>query len=895
MPQSAGSIGLDIVANSSGLLRSVEVAARRADNLLRRAANGTAVSIGDIFSRSATDAAGRVARSLSRAMDGVSQRLGGSLSSALDTSRVAEGAAVAAKANRELQRGAESAQRAVTRQEERMLVLSAAMDKATGAAEETRSRMRGLRDELAALAAKTSGEQVVNAEEYHAAILRMGAVEEELRELEALWEKQAKEAEKAGNAYLSAAEKLEVLKAKSATANEELASAGPGKGGNAVVGILSSLASGAAMVVQKIAAIVAIVAKLMGAVALLGVGIAALAVRFTYLSATGEQPIAALSHLAGMAETLRASISNLSATLQAVVITAFMQLAEAAVAVANTVVNAINSILMAIGGFLNRATGGMFNTVLEQVTQRQNNLAKAQTGAAKAAGAQNRAQKALNRTLASFDRIIKLEAAASSGGGGGGAGGGISDTFGTLPEAVDMAAELGDLLAQLKLPDALVESFQHLGDALARLGEVLGGGLSWAWENILKPLGEWTMNELAPRLVELLANALDLVSTALDALYPLWDALWRNILEPFAKFLGDVLLFWLDRINEGLQIMKNAIETYVGPAIEWLADKLDEVAAAFSEFFDWVGKEIDKAKESLAEIAGAIEETMMGASAEVTDFFAQFIDKFSLEPGHLGSGNPLLGEEALANLQNATELSEKLAGTWEGIGDRTVTLDAQYAVTAEQVKQGWTARIGNWKDKTATLSYKYSNTAAAWKESWTKRTNVAFYNRTGDKAPKISFQYSNTAAAWKAGWENRLKVFHDKKATITYDVKATGIKSLEAKAYYNGKQMSSINMVPKYFAQGGWVARNTPQLAVIGDNTREGEIVSPESKFQTMLDKAVASGGGSEAVEALLADILATVRGMDTGTYLDGKAITRAVVGNINSQVQSTGRSPLLV
>ena len=40
-------------------------------------------------------------------------------------------------------------------------------------------------------------------------------------------------------------------------------------------------------------------------------------------------------------------------------------------------------------------------------------------------------------------------------------------------------------------------------------------------------------------------------------------------------------------------------------------------------------------------------------------------------------------------------------------------------------------------------------------------------------------------------------------------------------------------------AQGDWVPRNSPQLAIIGDNTREGEIVSPESKIKEQVDKSL--------------------------------------------------------
>ena len=54
---------------------------------------------------------------------------------------------------------------------------------------------------------------------------------------------------------------------------------------------------------------------------------------------------------------------------------------------------------------------------------------------------------------------------------------------------------------------------------------------------------------------------------------------------------------------------------------------------------------------------------------------------------------------------------------------------------------------------------------------------------------------------------------------------------------YAGKGFN-IKKIPE-LAQGGWVAPNSPQLAIVGDNTREGEIVTPESKMYEQCVKAI--------------------------------------------------------
>lgn len=87
-----------------------------------------------------------------------------------------------------------------------------------------------------------------------------------------------------------------------------------------------------------------------------------------------------------------------------------------------------------------------------------------------------------------------------------------------------------------------------------------------------------------------------------------------------------------------------------------------------------------------------------------------------------------------------------------------------------------------------------------------------------------------------------------------------------------------------YLAQGGYVKKNTPQLAMIGDNLHQGELVAPEDKLQAMVNTAVAtvagSGGVSRAelesiVNNAVMRIVAALSQM--GFYLDGELMAKAV------------------
>ena len=54
----------------------------------------------------------------------------------------------------------------------------------------------------------------------------------------------------------------------------------------------------------------------------------------------------------------------------------------------------------------------------------------------------------------------------------------------------------------------------------------------------------------------------------------------------------------------------------------------------------------------------------------------------------------------------------------------------------------------------------------------------------------------------------------------------------------------SAEQIP-YLAQGGYVKPNTPQLAMIGDNRHQGEVVAPEDKLRQMAAEAVRMSSGS--------------------------------------------------
>lgn len=98
---------------------------------------------------------------------------------------------------------------------------------------------------------------------------------------------------------------------------------------------------------------------------------------------------------------------------------------------------------------------------------------------------------------------------------------------------------------------------------------------------------------------------------------------------------------------------------------------------------------------------------------------------------------------------------------------------------------------------------------------------------------------------------------------------------------FDGFNIPQIGTIP-HLAQGAYVKPNTPQLAMIGDNLHQGEVVAPENKLREMAIEAVRAAGGSgvtrEDLETIMnravMRIIAALSQM--GFYLDGKKLAEA-------------------
>ena len=111
-----------------------------------------------------------------------------------------------------------------------------------------------------------------------------------------------------------------------------------------------------------------------------------------------------------------------------------------------------------------------------------------------------------------------------------------------------------------------IESFDKLKTALEPIRKLIVEGLGWAWENVLVPIGRWAIEEVLPRMFDLMRVGVENLNIALDALRPLGKWLWENFLVPLGKWTGELILKALDFLIVGFEKVgkwvKNNEEVY---------------------------------------------------------------------------------------------------------------------------------------------------------------------------------------------------------------------------------------------------------------------------------------------------------------------------------------------
>ena len=112
----------------------------------------------------------------------------------------------------------------------------------------------------------------------------------------------------------------------------------------------------------------------------------------------------------------------------------------------------------------------------------------------------------------------------------------------------------------------LVTAIKNVMDSLEPVIKTITDAISWAWDNIILPIGKWIAESALPAFLDVIAAALDVINAIFIALQPVLQWLWDNIIQPLGAFLGVEIVGALELVSTALEWLAEFIPQ-IGPIV----------------------------------------------------------------------------------------------------------------------------------------------------------------------------------------------------------------------------------------------------------------------------------------------------------------------------------------
>lgn len=374
--------------------------------------------------------------------------------------------------------------------------------------------------------------------------------------------------------------------------------------------------------------------------------------------------------------------------------------------------------------------------------------------------------------------------------------------------------------------DPLINAFQRLKDAIKPLTSKLFNGLSWAYFNLLVPLSKWTIEDVLPAFLDIFSGALNVLNSAIEDIQPLLSWLWENILQPLATWTGGIITDVLNGIGNALNwISQNEVAMTI---LESLAIAIGLVASAIGIYNGVM----------------AICNIVTGIFSGIMTVLTSPITLVVLAITALIAIIWLLIDNWDSVSEAASKCWDWIVGVFQGAAEwfnNTIVQPIANFFTGM-----WDGLKNGAQNAWNGIKSVFSSVASFFKDiftnAWTAVKNVF---STGGKI--FDGIKDGIVSAFKTIVNAIIKGIN-KVVSIPFNAINTALRKIRSIDILGIRPFSwistiSVPQIP-YLAQGGWFERGNPQLAIVGDNTREGEIVTPESKIYDQTRKAIRDSGG---------------------------------------------------
>lgn len=493
----------------------------------------------------------------------------------------------------------------------------------------------------------------------------------------------------------------------------------------------------------------------------------------------------------------------------------------------------------------------------------------------------------------------------------------------------------------------LLSSVQTLLKALEPLTKNIGDGLAWFWEKVLLPIAGWVIETAVPTFLDMLTAAIDALNSVIEALKPLGTWLFENLLKPLGEWAGELFISAMKTITDLLKKFSDWCNEHQ-TAVQNIVIVLGSLAAAFGI--------VSIATTLLSAVFGLLSGAVTVLGAAFT-FITSPIGIITLAIAAVIAIGVLLWKNWDTIKKKATEIWGAIkdwfkktidaiggffSGLWKGIKETFASVGNWFGekfTAAKNGIHGAFSGIGGWMgNRWSDIKNVFASTNAwfgeKFKSAWTNTKNAfsdpkgffsgvwkgitgAFGNITGWFKDKFSAAWNAVKNVFSSGGA----AFDGIKEGILDGLKGVinglinGINSVIS-VPFNGinwalDQLRGLSIGPlepftwlptidtpqiPALAQGGYVKPNTPQLAMIGDNRHQGEVVAPEGKLEEMARRAaVMAGSGNSNVELLLLlkEILKILKSIKP-VSIDEESLRKYFIEKTNRETYSNGVCELI-
>ena len=369
------------------------------------------------------------------------------------------------------------------------------------------------------------------------------------------------------------------------------------------------------------------------------------------------------------------------------------------------------------------------------------------------------------------------------------------------------------------------------------------------WNENIKPiLDEWAVkfDELWTQHIQPMVDSfLEFIGKLINGISELWNKWLVPIIDWIIKNVVPVIAPILEEIGNTIMNVFGKIGDIIGGFWDTLSGIIDFIVGVFTG--DW-----DKAWNGIKEIFSGIWQIIKGIFGVIWEAMKGIV-RTAIDTV---KGVIQLGLNTIKSVWERiwNGIKSFVSGIWNGI-------------------KGIFSGVGNWFSNIFQQAYNgitrvFSNIGNFFSNIWNGIKNT--FSKLGTS---IGNAISN---AVKSGINGVISLIE---RTINRAISLIngGISLINLIPGVSIGKIGRLNL-PR-LAQGGYVKANTPQLAMIGDNRHQGEIVAPEDKLMALYKKANQEMGleNNEKVIALLERIIQILANLsfDSNLYIDGYELNK--------------------